>query len=107
MHLRLFGVECLKTQLKERINLNGLDIHCIITQIYLKTGEAFREIMIYDPDLDRLQKVSDLFEKKCPYALQRKKFTGLKGNFTFFYFKDQSVSRKKVEPIFKDIFEAL
>ena len=103
--MQQFGVEFLKTKLKERMETNGLNIHCIITQIYLKTGEAFREIMIFDPDYERLNIVSDLFEKKCPYALQRKKFTGLKGNFTFFYFKDESVSRKKVEPIFKEIFE--
>ena len=105
--MQQFGVEALKTKLKERMQNNGLNIHCIITQIYLKTGEAFREIMIFDPDFERLQKVSELFEKKCPYALQRKKFTGLKGNFTFFFFKDESVSRKKVEPIFKEIFESL
>jgi inorganic pyrophosphatase/exopolyphosphatase len=105
--MQQFGVEALKSKMKERMQTNNLNIHCIITQIYLKTGEAFREIMIFDPDLDRLQKVSELFEQKCPYALQRKKFTGLKGNFTFFYFKDESVSRKKVEPIFKDIFETL
>jgi len=105
--MQQFGVEALKNKLKERMETNKLNIHCIITQIYLKTGEAFREIMIFDPDLDRLNKISSLFEKKCPYSLQRKKFTGLKGNFTFFYFKDESVSRKKVEPIFKEIFETL
>lgn len=102
-----FGVENLKNKIRERIETNGLNIHCIITQIYLKTGEAFREIMIFDPDQERLNKISKMFEEKCPYSLQRKKFTGLKGNFTFFYFKDESVSRKKVEPIFKDIFELL
>jgi len=105
--MQQFGVEGLKTKLRERMNDNGLDIHCIITQTYLKTGEAFREIMIFDPKDERLKLVSDLFEKKCPFALQRKKFTGLKGNFSFFYFKDESVSRKKVEPIFKGIFENL
>jgi len=105
--MQQFGVEALKAQLKERMQLNSLNIYCIITQIYLKTGEAFREIMIFDPEYERLQKVSELFEKKSPYSLQKKKFTGLKGNFTFFYFKDESVSRKKVEPIFKDIFEGL
>lgn len=102
-----FGVENLKQKIKERMIANNLNIFCMITQIYLKTGEAFREIMIFDLDPQRLNKVSELFEKKCPYSLQKKKFTGLKGNFTFFYFKDESVSRKKVEPILKDIFENL
>ena len=102
-----FGVETLKIKLNERMEKLNLNIHLIITQTYLKTGEAFREIMIFDKDLERLEKVSNLFEKNCPYSLSKKKFTGLKGNFSFFYFKDESVSRKKVEPIFQEIFEKL
>ena len=101
-----FGVETLKNTLNERMDKQNLNLHLIITQTYTKNG-AFREIMIFDRDVERLQKVSVLFEKNCPYALQKKKFTGLKGNFSFFYFMDESVSRKKVEPIFQEIFEKL
>lgn len=100
-----FGIEALKNQLNQRMEKQNLNIHLIITQTYDLKGNAFREIMIFDKDTERLQKISELFEKNCPYELQRKKFTGLKGNFSFFFFKDDSVSRKKVEPIFHEIFE--
>jgi inorganic pyrophosphatase/exopolyphosphatase len=99
-----FGVETLKKKLNERIEKQNLNIHLVITQTY-NGSHAFREIMIFDRDTSRLEKVSELFEKNCPYALEKKKFTGLKGNFSFFFFKDESVSRKKVEPIFQEIFE--
>jgi inorganic pyrophosphatase/exopolyphosphatase len=102
-----FGVEDLKKTLRSRIQGNGLNIYAIITQIYLKSGEAFREIMIFDEDDERLRSVLEQFEKNCPFHLQKKKFTGLSKNFGFYYIKDESVSRKKIEPIFKEIFEKL
>jgi inorganic pyrophosphatase/exopolyphosphatase len=102
-----FGIDNLRKSLKNRMTSNGLDIYLIITQLYLKTGEAFREIMIYDDNTERIQKITQLFEKKCSYPLQKKKFTGLSKNFSFYFIKDESVSRKKVEPIFKEIFESL
>jgi inorganic pyrophosphatase/exopolyphosphatase len=101
-----FGVEELRRILKKRMEDNGLNIYCVITQIYLKTGEAFRELMIYDEDVGRLGKVCDMFEKACTYPLQKKKFTGLSKNFSFYLIKDSSVSRKKIEPILKEIFES-
>ena len=102
-----FGVDDLRKSLRKRMELNGLDIYLIITQLYLKTGEAFREIMIFDENTERLNKVCELFEKKSIYPLQKKKFTGLSKNFSFYFIKDESVSRKKIEPIFKEIFEML
>jgi inorganic pyrophosphatase/exopolyphosphatase len=102
-----FGVDDLRKSLRNRMQLNGLDIYLIITQLYLKTGEAFREIMIFDENTERLNKVCELFEKKSTYPLQKKKFTGLSKNFSFYFIKDESVSRKKIEPIFKEIFENL
>jgi inorganic pyrophosphatase/exopolyphosphatase len=105
--MSIFGVDELRKSLRKRMELNNLNIYLIITQVYLKTGEPFREIMIYDDDGDRLKKVCELFEKKSHYPLHKKKFTGLSKNFSFYYIKDESVSRKKVEPIFKEIFENL
>ena len=51
------------------------------------------------------QKVKSEFEKRCPFKLKQKKFTGLTGTFAFYIIEDDSVSRKKLEPVFKNIFE--
>jgi inorganic pyrophosphatase/exopolyphosphatase len=102
-----FGVDELIEKIKKRMLENDLNIFCIISQTYLKSGEAFRELMIYDKDSDRLNKVTTQFEKLCQYPIQKKKFTGFSKNFYFYIFKDESVSRKKVEPILKDIFDSI
>jgi inorganic pyrophosphatase/exopolyphosphatase len=102
-----FGVDELITSIKQKMQESGLDVFSMITQTYLKTGDAFREIMIYDESEERLKKVSAMFESTCPYPLQKKKFTGLTKNFSFYFIKDESVSRKKVEPILKDIFDKI
>jgi inorganic pyrophosphatase/exopolyphosphatase len=102
-----FQVENLRKTIKERMIRKELNIYLIISQTYTDSGEAHREIMIFDEDPERLGKISALFESKCTYALQKKKFTGLSKNFNFYLIKDESVSRKKVEPIFKEIFEII
>jgi inorganic pyrophosphatase/exopolyphosphatase len=102
-----FGVDDLIVKLKKRMMDNELNIFCIIAQTYSKTGSAYRELMIYDEDSKRLNEISSAFEKQCNYPIQKKKFTGFSKNFSFYIFKDESVSRKKVEPILKDIFEGL
>ena len=102
-----FGVDELIVKIKKRITDNDLNIFFIIAQTYLKTGEVCREIMIYDENSERLKTITDSFEKLCHYPVQKKKFTGFAKCFSFYLFKDESVSRKKIEPILKDIFEAL
>jgi hypothetical protein len=76
-----------------------------MTQIYLKTGVPFRELMFYDESPDVLNKICSEFEKIFPHPLQKKKFTGLSKVFAFYIIKEESVSRKKVEPYLKEIFE--
>lgn len=102
-----FGVDELIAKIKNRMVENDLNIFCIIAQTYLKTGEAYRELMIYDKDSDRLNIITTKFEKECNYPIQKKKFTGFAKNFSFYIFKDESVSRKKIEPILKDIFDSI
>ena len=102
-----FGIEELRNTLKAKMKKNGLNFYSIITQTYLKNGEAFREIMVYDEDIEKLNMILGKFENTCPYGLQKKKFTGFPKSFAFYMFKDSSVSRKKVEPLFRDIFAEL
>jgi len=102
-----FGVDELTTKIKERMIENDLVIYCIIAQTYLRTGEAYRELMIYDKDSERLKMITTKFENLCNYPIQKKKFTGFSKNFNFYIFKDESVSRKKIEPILKEIFESI
>jgi inorganic pyrophosphatase/exopolyphosphatase len=102
-----FGVEELRKTINKRLETNKLNFYAIITQTYSKTGEAMREIMLFDEDSNRLTKISEAFEKTSPYAIVRKKFTGYSKCFAFYMFKDSSVSRKKVEPVLRDIFGTL
>jgi len=105
--LSTFGVNEIKNTLIDRMKTLGLNIYCIISQVYLDNGIALREIMIYDNDSERLLKISNLFESLIKFSWQKKKFTGLTKNFSFYLFKDESVSRKKIEPIFKQILESI
>lgn len=104
--INTFTLEYLKTLIQERITSKGLHLYMIITQTYGKDGKALREFMIYDEDSVRFHKLKKAFEANCPFKLKLKKFTGLSNNnFCFWIILDDSVSRKKVEPIFKKIFE--
>ena len=100
-----FSVDSLKSSLEKRANDNSLDVYMIITQVYDNKGNVTREFMIFCSDQARLDKLTYLFENRCPFGFSKKKFTGLTKHFSFFIFKDDSVSRKKVEPIFMDIFD--
>lgn len=103
--LSTFGVDKLKLALKERMDENHLNFYMIISQIYSSKG-AQRELVVFDNDVDRLQAVAKAFEKSH-IKTTKKKFTGLKGNFLFYTLCDESLSRKKIEPVFHEIFEKL
>jgi exopolyphosphatase len=105
--MNIFGVEKLRTEIKNQMLKNKLNFYAIITQTYKPNGEAFREIMFFDEDYERLSQITKAFESNSQYELTKKKFTGYSRCFVFYMFKDPSISRKKVEPILKDIFENL
>lgn len=102
-----FHVDTLRNMIKERMAIKKLNFYAIISQTYNKFGIPLRELMIYDEDPVALFQITEKFEKKCAYPLTRKKFTGLAKNFVFYVINDDSVSRKKIEPTFKDIFDEL
>jgi len=84
----------------------GLNFYAIISQTYLKTGEPYRELMMFDEDQDRLNLVKKEWAgSKIKSVL--KKFTGLKDNFLFYSLSDGAVSRKRLEPVLHEIFDAL
>jgi len=100
-----FSADVLKQKLQERMKNNNLSFYAIIAQFYLK-GTACRELMLFDLDGNRLSHLGKLFaESKVKHTL--KKFTGLKGNFLFFALSDESISRKKLEPVLREIFDTL
>jgi len=99
-----FTLDSLKHSMNSRIEENHLHLYMIITQTYFN-GKAQREFMVYDQNNERFLKLKELFEKHCPFKLKQKKFTGLTHNFAFYIIQDDSVSRKKIEPVFKKIFE--
>ena len=100
-----YGQEELKAVIRQKMDYQKLNFYAIITQTYLNSGEALREIMLYDDNVERLAKITAYFETVSPFPLQKKKFTGLSKNFSSYLIKDSSVSRKKIEPVFKKIFE--
>jgi len=101
-----FGVEFLKERLRHRMKECGLNFYAIISQTYLKTGEPYRELMMFDEDQDRLNLVKKEWAgSKIKSVL--KKFTGLKDNFLFYSLSDGAVSRKRLEPVLHEIFDAL
>jgi inorganic pyrophosphatase/exopolyphosphatase len=103
--INTFTVSALKTELINRMTENKLQFYMIISQTY-SHGKPLREFMIYYPDETKLTKLRNAFEKHCPFKLKKKKFTGLPtSNFAFYIVQDDSVSRKKIEPVFKQIYE--
>jgi inorganic pyrophosphatase/exopolyphosphatase len=100
-----FGVDMIKSKIIEKMNKYGLGFYSIMTQIYIKSGEPLRELMFYSENNGELEMICSRFEKVFPYPLQKKKFTGLTKVFAFYIIKEESVSRKKVEPFLRDIFE--
>lgn len=101
-----FGVETIKSKLKERMADNGIHFYGIISQTYTKEGNPQRELMLFDLDTSRLEEVAKKFaESKIKHVV--KKFTGLRGNFLFYSLSDESISRKKLEPVLSEIFESL
>jgi len=105
-----FGIEGFKNKLKTRISEGSLNIYCILSQTYLDNGKVQREFVFFYEDQVRLNKITEKFEKEF-FSLyqevpQRKKFTGLADNFAFYGIKNESISRKKIEPILKDIFSS-
>jgi len=100
-----FTIDSLKKELTKRISDNNLKFYMIITQTY-KNDLPSREFMIYYPEEDKLTQLRLAFEKHCPFKLKKKKFTGLPcKNFVFYIIQDDSVSRKKIEPVFKKIYQ--
>ncbi len=100
-----FGVKKVHEILAERMKDLNLGLHIIISQTYDNSGHALREIMIFHEEQNKLEMVSKAFEAETTFPIQKKKFTGLAKNFSFYKFKDESVSRKKVDPIFNAIFQ--
>lgn len=99
-----FSLEALRSQILQRMHEKKLDLYFIITQTYVN-GNPVRELMLFDEDTERFKFARAEFEKHCPFTFKVKKFTGLSHNFAFYILQDDSVSRKKIEPIFKDMFE--
>jgi len=105
MLLSTFGVDKLKQKIQERMKNNNLNFYAIIAQFYQKET-ASRELMLFDLDENRLSGVGKLFaESKVKHTVKR--FTGLKGNFLFYALNDESISRKKLEPVLREIFDTL
>ena len=102
-----FGIDELKSRITEKMAYTKLNFYGIISQVYLSDGSPIRELMFYIENVDQLEKIKVLFEKNFPFSLQKKKFTGLSKLFSFYLIKDGSVSRKKIEPVLKDIFESI
>lgn len=102
--INTFSLDCLRNLIIEKQKNNGLNIYMIITQIYVDE-KVIREFMIYEENIEKFSKLKAAFEKNCPFKFKVKKFTGLSKNFAFYILEDDSVSRKKIEPIFKKIFE--
>ena len=102
--INTFTLEKLKDLIIKKISDLNLNLYMIITQTYVQ-GKAVRELMIFDQNMNQLTDLKEKFEKICPFEYKIKKFTGLSKNFIFYVIQDETISRKKVEPIFKQIFE--
>lgn len=102
-----FSVEGIKQQIKKKIVDNNLNMYMIITQTYNSIGKVKREFMFYDTDNSELNKLIEDFKSKCPFKYKSKKFTGLTNNFAFFILEDDSISRKKFEPVLREIFSSI
>lgn len=100
-----FKLENLKKAIAERKKEFNLDFYFALTQTYDENDVCHREIMLYHDDINVVNKLKADFEKNCTFKLKTKKFTGLSKNFVFYIVDDESASRKKFEPIFKNIFE--
>lgn len=102
--INTFTIESLRSLIIDKIKSNKLELYMIITQTY-NNEKAIREFMLFDTDTDRFNKLKKAFETHCPFKLKVKKFTGLTKNFAFWIIEDETVSRKKIEPVFKKILE--
>ncbi len=100
-----FGVDIVKNSLKERMAENNLNFYAIISQVYLK-GAPSRELIFFDENHERLVKVDAEFSRSN-VKFTKKKFTGLKQNFCFYHLSDESISRKKIEPVIHAIFDQI
>ena len=105
--MQSFTVDGIKHEIINKMIENKLNMYMIITQTYTSEGKVKREFMFYDPDLNELKSLIESFENKCIFKYKKKKFTGLTNNFAFFILEDDSISRKKFEPILREIFSSV
>lgn len=105
--MKTFTVDKLKDLILERMSVNKLNVYMIITQTYDNDGKVGREFMFFNENEEELARIKKEFERLCTFPFKNKKFTGLTKKFAFYIIEDDSISRKKIEPIFQEIYEKI